>query len=189
MEDENITQLIRNSTPVSTPHSVHYLVHSHTRLAPPVYTAFLLVPCQPSFEPATIAIQDQCTIHYTTASLSQSGIYQGAPPLGRYFSDNILATFFFILGHRRYFHCVPRDCDYDVTIVLGMSNREVLNQVEQGYRMPKLNECPDELYEIMLECWKHDPIQRPSFETLQWKLEDFYFQDDGIYRESEMVVT
>ena len=74
-------------------------------------------------------------------------------------------------------------------ITLGMTNREVLQQVEQGYRMPKLPDCPDALYEIMIECWNHEPLNRPSFETLQWKLEEFYFQDDGIYRESENMVS
>ena len=76
----------------------------------------------------------------------------------------------------------------DPSFFSGMTNREVLHQVEQGYRMPKLPECPDGLYEIMLECWHRDPMSRPSFETLQWKLEEFYFQDDGIYRESEIIV-
>ncbi|XP_076806007.1 tyrosine-protein kinase Src42A-like [Clavelina lepadiformis] len=69
----------------------------------------------------------------------------------------------------------------------GMSNREVIEQVERGYRMPKISECPDALYEIMLECWNKDPLNRPSFETLQWRLEEFYFNDDAIYKESDVV--
>nr|CAB3247115.1 tyrosine-protein kinase SRK2 [Phallusia mammillata] len=71
----------------------------------------------------------------------------------------------------------------------GMTNKEVLQQVEMGYRMPKLNGCPDPLYNIMLECWNRDAQRRPTFETLQWKLEDFFTSDDGIYRESEAVVS
>jgi len=69
-----------------------------------------------------------------------------------------------------------------------MTNKEVLQQVELGYRMPKLDACPNELYDIMLECWRKDPVRRPTFETLQWKLEEFYFVDDGIYRNSENVI-
>nr|XP_002125218.1 tyrosine-protein kinase SRK2 [Ciona intestinalis] len=69
----------------------------------------------------------------------------------------------------------------------GMTNRETLEQVERGYRMPKLHGCPDQLYEIMLACWDRDREKRPSFETLQWKLEEFYFVDDGIYRESDYI--
>uniref|UniRef100_H2ZN82 non-specific protein-tyrosine kinase n=1 Tax=Ciona savignyi TaxID=51511 RepID=H2ZN82_CIOSA len=69
----------------------------------------------------------------------------------------------------------------------GMTNRETLEQVEQGYRMPKQPNCPDRLYAIMLSCWQAEPQKRDSFETLQWKLEEFYFSDDGVYRESENI--
>ena len=50
----------------------------------------------------------------------------------------------------------------------GMTNDEVLAQVKQGYHMPLPPECPDPLYQIMLECWKTDPKERPTFEYL-WK--------------------
>ncbi|CAG0916760.1 unnamed protein product [Notodromas monacha] len=55
----------------------------------------------------------------------------------------------------------------------GMTNADVLHQVEQGYRMPCPPNCPTQLYEVMLECWHKDPKKRPTFETLQWKLEEF----------------
>ena len=54
-----------------------------------------------------------------------------------------------------------------------MMNREVLEQVERGYRMPKPATgpsdptCPDSLYELMLHCWNKDPIYRPTFEYIQ----------------------
>lgn len=54
----------------------------------------------------------------------------------------------------------------------GMTNAEVLHQVEHGYRMPAPPSCPPRLYDIMLECWHRDPLRRPTFETLQWKLEE-----------------
>lgn len=56
----------------------------------------------------------------------------------------------------------------------GMTNAEVLHQVEHGYRMPSPPNCPQALYEIMLECWHKEEMQRPTFETLQWKLEEFF---------------
>ena len=40
--------------PCTLPSSVHCPVHLHTRPAPSVYTAFLLMPCQLRFEPATM---------------------------------------------------------------------------------------------------------------------------------------
>lgn len=57
---------------------------------------------------------------------------------------------------------------------LGMTNAEVLHQVESGYRMPPPPGCPQMLYEIMLECWRKNELKRPSFETLQWRLEEFF---------------
>ena len=35
----------------------------------------------------------------------------------------------------------------------GMTNAEVLHQVEHGYRMQAPQGCPPLLYDIMLECW------------------------------------
>ena len=56
----------------------------------------------------------------------------------------------------------------------GMTNDEVVARVEQGYRMPPPPECPDPLYQIMLECWKTDPEERPTFEYLKYQLEDYF---------------
>lgn len=67
---------------------------------------------------------------------------------------------------------------------LGMTNAEVLLQVEHGYRMQSPQGCPPQLYDIMAECWLKDPMKRPTFETLQWKLEDFYTLSDSEYRDA-----
>lgn len=66
----------------------------------------------------------------------------------------------------------------------GMTNAEVLHQVEHGYRMPCPPNCPNALYDIMLECWHKDPMKRPTFETLQWKLEDFFTMEGSDYKEA-----
>ena len=54
----------------------------------------------------------------------------------------------------------------------GMNNRQVLEQVERGYRMPKPQICPDALYEIMLSCWRHKPEDRLTFDYLKYALRD-----------------
>jgi len=66
----------------------------------------------------------------------------------------------------------------------GMTNAEVLHQVEHGYRMASPQNCPPALYDIMLECWHKDAMKRPTFETLQWKLEDFFTMSDSEYKDA-----
>jgi len=46
--------------------------------------------------------------------------------------------------------------------------------------------CPQALYEIMLESWHKDPFKRPTFETLQWKLEDFFTLEGSEYKEASI---
>jgi fyn-related kinase len=67
----------------------------------------------------------------------------------------------------------------------GMTNAQVLEALQQGYRMPRAMGCPEKLYEIMLDCWREEPANRPTFETLQWQLEEFFTAEDGGYREPE----
>ena len=68
-----------------------------------------------------------------------------------------------------------------------MTNKEVLDNVDRGYRMPCPPGCPPELYEIMLEGWKSKPMERPTFETLQWKLEEFFVMEGEQYREASTI--
>ena len=57
---------------------------------------------------------------------------------------------------------------------LGMTDDEVLAQVAQGYHMPQPPGCLISLYQIMLECWKTDPEERPTFENLKYQLDDYF---------------
>lgn len=65
-----------------------------------------------------------------------------------------------------------------------MTNAEVLHQVEHGYRMPCPPNTPQALYEIMLDCWRKDENERPTFETLQWRLEEFFTLPASEYTDS-----
>ena len=56
----------------------------------------------------------------------------------------------------------------------GMTNAEVLEKIQTGYRMGCPQNCPKQLHDIMLDCWREDPANRPTFETLQWQLEEFF---------------
>ena len=68
-----------------------------------------------------------------------------------------------------------------------MTNAEVLQQVERGYRMPAPPSTPEALYKIMLDCWHSVPENRPTFESLQWRLEDF-FSSEAEYNEANSVL-
>ncbi|XP_038651023.1 tyrosine-protein kinase Fgr isoform X2 [Scyliorhinus canicula] len=67
----------------------------------------------------------------------------------------------------------------------GMNNREVLEQVERGYRMPCPNACPASLHDLMIQCWKKDPEERPTFEYLQSFLEDYFTATEPQYQPGE----
>ena len=56
----------------------------------------------------------------------------------------------------------------------GINNAQVLDVLQNGHRMPCPMGCPELMYEIMRECWKDDAASRPTFEALQWKLEEFF---------------
>ena len=68
----------------------------------------------------------------------------------------------------------------------GMTNAQTLEALQQGYRMPAPQGCPERLYNVMLDCWRDQPETRPTFETLHWQLEEFYSSEDGGgYREPD----
>ncbi|CAG09909.1 unnamed protein product, partial [Tetraodon nigroviridis] len=64
----------------------------------------------------------------------------------------------------------------------GMSNPEVIQQLERNYRMPKPDNCSDGLYSIMLLCWREKPEDRPTFEYLRSVLEDFFTATERQYQ-------
>ncbi|XP_052578539.1 proto-oncogene tyrosine-protein kinase Src isoform X1 [Peromyscus californicus insignis] len=67
----------------------------------------------------------------------------------------------------------------------GMVNREVLDQVERGYRMPCPPECPESLHDLMCQCWRKEPEERPTFEYLQAFLEDYFTSTEPQYQPGE----
>ena len=62
----------------------------------------------------------------------------------------------------------------------GMTNAEVLTNIGLGYRMPQPPGCPENLHDMMLNCWQEDPKDRPTFATLQRELTSGIFTGDGI---------
>nr|XP_035949127.1 tyrosine-protein kinase HCK isoform X2 [Halichoerus grypus] len=65
----------------------------------------------------------------------------------------------------------------------GMTNPEVIRALERGYRMPRPEHCPEELYKMMTRCWKNRPEERPTFEYIQSVLDDFYTATESQYQQ------
>ncbi|XP_062324131.1 tyrosine-protein kinase Blk isoform X2 [Osmerus eperlanus] len=63
----------------------------------------------------------------------------------------------------------------------GMTNPEVIRNLDKQYRMPCPDSCPAELYDLMMICWKEKPENRPTFEHLQNTLNDFFVATEGQY--------
>nr|XP_015832385.1 protein tyrosine kinase 2 beta, b isoform X1 [Nothobranchius furzeri]XP_015832386.1 protein tyrosine kinase 2 beta, b isoform X1 [Nothobranchius furzeri] len=55
-----------------------------------------------------------------------------------------------------------------------LENRDVINQLEQGIRLPKPENCPPALYSLMTRCWSYDHSERPSFTELVVKISDVH---------------
>ncbi|XP_029695845.1 ephrin type-B receptor 4-like isoform X1 [Takifugu rubripes] len=44
-----------------------------------------------------------------------------------------------------------------------MSNQDVINAIEQDYRLPPPPDCPTSLHALMLDCWQKERANRPRF--------------------------
>jgi serine/threonine protein kinase len=60
------------------------------------------------------------------------------------------------------------------------SNSETIEQVLQGYKLPKPDNCPDLVYDIMLLCWQRSPEARPTFAQLYDEINAMYPHVDMI---------
>jgi len=63
----------------------------------------------------------------------------------------------------------------------GMTNQDVLNSVDHGYRIPQPTGTPDPIYEQMLKCWDKNPESRPTFEHLHDYFENYSVSSQGSY--------
>ncbi|OCT82634.1 hypothetical protein XELAEV_18025162mg [Xenopus laevis] len=52
----------------------------------------------------------------------------------------------------------------------GMTCAELYENLPQGYRMEKPRNCDDEVYELMRQCWRDRPYERPTFSQISIQL-------------------
>ncbi|XP_062544610.1 tyrosine-protein kinase receptor torso-like isoform X2 [Armigeres subalbatus] len=58
-----------------------------------------------------------------------------------------------------------------------LSTNDLIMELKRGYRMEKPDSCSKELYELMLSCWNALPIDRPTFTSINSKLEELMQQN------------
>lgn len=50
----------------------------------------------------------------------------------------------------------------------SMSSPQILHKIDkEGERLPKPEDCPQDIYNVMLQCWAQKPDDRPTFVALR----------------------
>ncbi|KAJ8011141.1 hypothetical protein DPEC_G00055100 [Dallia pectoralis] len=51
---------------------------------------------------------------------------------------------------------------------LGLNGSQILHKIDkEGERLPKPEDCPQDIYNVMLQCWAQKPEDRPTFVALR----------------------
>ncbi|XP_028005569.2 tyrosine-protein kinase Fer isoform X1 [Eptesicus fuscus] len=101
---------------------------------------------------------------YSSSGLKQIPIKWTAPEAlnyGRYSSESDVWSFGILLWETFSLGVCPYP---------GMTNQQAREQVERGYRMSAPQNCPEEIFKIMMRCWDYKPENRPRFSELQKEL-------------------
>uniref|UniRef100_A0A672QC23 Tyrosine-protein kinase n=1 Tax=Sinocyclocheilus grahami TaxID=75366 RepID=A0A672QC23_SINGR len=108
--------------------------------------------------------QEQDGVYSATGGMKQIPVKWTAPEAlnyGRYTTESDVWSFGVLLWETFSRGVTP------YTVPHNMSNQHTRDEVERGYRMPAPNNCPDEIYALMCQCWQYDPRNRPSFHKLK----------------------
>lgn len=52
----------------------------------------------------------------------------------------------------------------------GMTHEEVVKYVQEGNILKRPDDCPSEIYKLMVDCWNKKPSLRPCFKTIHTRL-------------------
>ncbi|XP_009881713.1 PREDICTED: activated CDC42 kinase 1 [Charadrius vociferus] len=51
---------------------------------------------------------------------------------------------------------------------IGLNGSQILHKIDkEGERLPRPEDCPQDVYTVMLQCWAHKPEDRPTFVALR----------------------
>ncbi|CAB4056342.1 FER [Lepeophtheirus salmonis] len=56
----------------------------------------------------------------------------------------------------------------------GMTNTRAREKLDSGYRLPNPENSPEEIYQLMLSCWKYNPEERPHFPEIHAGIDLLY---------------
>jgi len=62
-----------------------------------------------------------------------------------------------------------------------MASEKVLPYCNDGYRMEKPDDMPSYVFDILLKCWRFQPVDRPTFEEIQLLLEPYYIEMEEVH--------
>ena len=63
----------------------------------------------------------------------------------------------------------------------GMTHEEISQKLQEGYRMEKQNDWPQQIYDVMCKCWREKQGERPTFIILQELFESYCVDDSSNY--------
>lgn len=58
------------------------------------------------------------------------------------------------------------------TLLIETILQDVIKSIEKGYRLPAPMDCPEALYQLMLDCWQKQRTHRPSFASVVTTLDN-----------------
>ncbi|XP_060550697.1 tyrosine-protein kinase Fes/Fps isoform X3 [Pantherophis guttatus] len=99
-------------------------------------------------------------IYSSTSGMKQIPVKWTAPEAlsyGRYSSESDVWSFGILLWEAFSLGATP---------YANMSNQQTRETVEKGTRLNAPDQCPEEVYQLMLKCWEYEPQKRPSFSTI-----------------------
>ncbi|KAM6426160.1 tyrosine-protein kinase Fes/Fps isoform 2-T2 [Liasis olivaceus] len=99
-------------------------------------------------------------IYSSTSGMKQIPVKWTAPEAlsyGRYSSESDVWSFGILLWEAFSLGATP---------YANMSNQQTREAVEKGTRLSPPDQCPEEVYQLMLKCWEYEPQKRPDFSTI-----------------------
>ncbi|XP_042328571.1 tyrosine-protein kinase Fes/Fps isoform X2 [Sceloporus undulatus] len=103
-------------------------------------------------------------VYASTGGMKQIPVKWTAPEAlthGRYSSQSDVWSFGILLWEAFSLGATPYP---------NMSNQQTREAVERGLRLSAPDQCPQEVYQLMLRCWEYEPRSRPTFSTILQEL-------------------